>query len=329
MLNRLLQRIKSETQVLAYRTGWDRFLFPAGGAGSRILMFHNILPQTDHSINMRNLGVEDFRRIMHFVKKNYEIRHADEIDPDQKNNRQLAITFDDGLINNLRYALPVLEELQIPATFFIPTTWLHGRKITWPDELSLLLKKIPSEITFRSVTFRRTAFNQFRDAHGQQRLEDVLLKLEQDEIDSFLNDLRLSLNYEPDSDHSMEDAWRVMKGEEIKLLSQSSRVKIGSHALSHKNLCMLPLDEVREELCDSRKYLEQVTGGEVKMIAFPFGLWNQDVLNAAIDAGYSRSFGVENLHPECLEHRPLNRLGLYNFTPVECQMHTIRRSFLV
>jgi len=37
-----------------------------------------------------------------------------------------VVTFDDGYENNLLYALPVLEELNVPATFFIATAYLDS-----------------------------------------------------------------------------------------------------------------------------------------------------------------------------------------------------------
>ncbi len=38
-----------------------------------------------------------------------------------------AVSFDDGLRNNLTAALPILTRLGIPATVYVPTGWLDGR----------------------------------------------------------------------------------------------------------------------------------------------------------------------------------------------------------
>jgi peptidoglycan/xylan/chitin deacetylase (PgdA/CDA1 family) len=43
---------------------------------------------------------------------------------------RVAITFDDGYRSVLEHAVPVLRELGIPATFFIPTQWI-GESNTW------------------------------------------------------------------------------------------------------------------------------------------------------------------------------------------------------
>lgn len=56
--------------------------------------------------------------------------------PDDKNGA-LSITYDDGNINQFKYALPIMERLKLPATFFIitggiPGSIYHGRFIGRP-----------------------------------------------------------------------------------------------------------------------------------------------------------------------------------------------------
>src|ERR1700761_7415044 len=56
--------------------------------------------------------------------------------PDGKNGA-LSITYDDGNINQFKYALPIMERLRLPATFFvitggIPDSKYHGKFIGRP-----------------------------------------------------------------------------------------------------------------------------------------------------------------------------------------------------
>src|ERR1700735_1174920 len=49
----------------------------------------------------------------------------------------VSITYDDGSINQFKYALPIMERLKLPATFFIitggiPGSTYHGRFIGRP-----------------------------------------------------------------------------------------------------------------------------------------------------------------------------------------------------
>ncbi len=51
----------------------------------------------------------------------------------EKNNFYSAITFDDGFVNLLENALPVMEKMNIPAMIFIPTGFI-GKKPEWDFE---------------------------------------------------------------------------------------------------------------------------------------------------------------------------------------------------
>ena len=43
-------------------------------------------------------------------------------------NGAVSLTYDDGSINQFKYALPIMERLRIPATFFVITGGIPGSK---------------------------------------------------------------------------------------------------------------------------------------------------------------------------------------------------------
>src|SRR6185437_3528364 len=50
----------------------------------------------------------------------------------------VAVTFDDGYVDNLVYAKPILAEYGIPATLFLPTGSVGQPEEFWWDELAKL-----------------------------------------------------------------------------------------------------------------------------------------------------------------------------------------------
>src|SRR5262245_1326386 len=52
----------------------------------------------------------------------------------QKLHRELAITFDDGYLDNFANAAPILEKHSLPATFFVVTQWIGSVVVPWWDQ---------------------------------------------------------------------------------------------------------------------------------------------------------------------------------------------------
>jgi peptidoglycan/xylan/chitin deacetylase (PgdA/CDA1 family) len=65
--------------------------------------------------------------------------------------------------------------------------------------------------------------------------------------------------------------------------------EIGSHTMSHPRLTTLGDEELREELVDSRSLVAERLG-RCELFSYPFGAWDERVVAAAADAGYSFAF---------------------------------------
>ncbi len=66
---------------------------------------------------------------------------------------------------------------------------------------------------------------------------------------------------------------------------------IGSHAHNHVNLTTLQGEVLRSELRESRRLLEDLTGSSIHTHAYPWAVYNRDVLAETRDAGYRFAFG--------------------------------------
>lgn len=104
-----------------------------------ILMYHHVCP-ADHvpaeSVALEGwryrIAPEDFRRqLLWFQQRGWQYVSLQNYiacfaDPHQQNARHIAVTFDDGWVDNFQYALPVLTELKIPATIFVVSGEMCG-----------------------------------------------------------------------------------------------------------------------------------------------------------------------------------------------------------
>ena len=76
----------------------------------------------------------------------------------------------------------------------------------------------------------------------------------------------------------------LSKDEIIKL--SSSSWEIGSHGQSHRSFLELEKDELKAEIFESKKILEDITSNKVLSIAPPFSQINQRAYDYCVEAGY-------------------------------------------
>ncbi|MFK7855164.1 MAG: polysaccharide deacetylase family protein [Granulosicoccus sp.] len=82
-----------------------------------------------------------------------------------------------------------------------------------------------------------------------------------------------------------------MDSEQLKTLSETSGMYVGSHGLSHRFFDDMSPAESIHELAHSRKLLETLTSRPCQSISFPGGRYNNETLSQLQAAGYQQWFG--------------------------------------
>jgi peptidoglycan/xylan/chitin deacetylase (PgdA/CDA1 family) len=67
-------------------------------------------------------------------------------------------------------------------------------------------------------------------------------------------------------------------------------MELGSHSLSHRDLRQLSDAELAAELSDSKQAVEAITGRPCRLFAYPYGLYDDRVVEAVGAAGYELAF---------------------------------------
>jgi peptidoglycan/xylan/chitin deacetylase (PgdA/CDA1 family) len=62
---------------------------------------------------------------------------------------------------------------------------------------------------------------------------------------------------------------------------------IGAHTLTHPHLDQIPLAQAREEICASKRKLEDTFGREVRHFAYPYGGFTPAVMDLVREAGFA------------------------------------------
>jgi peptidoglycan/xylan/chitin deacetylase (PgdA/CDA1 family) len=76
-------------------------------------------------------------------------------------------------------------------------------------------------------------------------------------------------------------------------------VSIGSHTMTHSKVPLLGEEDAKREIFESKKELEGILGRKIRVISFPYGEYNQRIVNLARQAGYQRVFTILPSKPFC------------------------------
>ncbi|WP_175621785.1 polysaccharide deacetylase family protein [Chryseobacterium schmidteae] len=92
----------------------------------RILMYHQVLPQSIAYKNDLIVTVENLEEQLIYIKNNFETVFFKDLEVSKSVENKIILTFDDGYYNNLQYLIPLLEKHQLKATIFIPTEFIQN-----------------------------------------------------------------------------------------------------------------------------------------------------------------------------------------------------------
>ncbi len=108
---------------------------------------------------------------------------------------------------------------------------------------------------------------------------------------------------------------RQLTSEELRALSQEGW-GIGSHGATHARLTAMDQQALKRELEESKRTLESVLERSVDWFAYPYGVFDQGVRQAAARAGYRLAFATEmgDGFPLSIPRRVIKgRAGMFNF----------------
>jgi peptidoglycan/xylan/chitin deacetylase (PgdA/CDA1 family) len=101
---------------------------------------------------------------------------------------------------------------------------------------------------------------------------------------------------------------RSMTWAQVEAMAEAG-MEFGSHGLSHLHLPTLGEEELRQELLDSRRAVEQRLG-RCTMLAYPFGDWDGRVAAAAKAAGYAFAFTLPRSHQAAADALTIPRIAV-------------------
>jgi peptidoglycan/xylan/chitin deacetylase (PgdA/CDA1 family) len=300
--------------------GFEKLLLSFKSKKNIIINFHGVTNIKGNRFNNRHMDASEFEKIIIYLKKNYNIvplKELFEIYRSKKTNgkRTIALTFDDGYINNFTVALPILKKHQVPATFYLISEGLVNKDFyVWPDVIDLIQKNTKEDLVFSFGTFK---FPNFYSDELQISLVD-LMKKSAEKRETYLNEIKTKYPIYLKEAAKFPKLIKLITKEEIASYKNEPLIEYGSHTHLHYNLEHLTEATCSDEVNRSKTIIEESIGKPIISLAFPDGSYNTTTIANCKKAGYENVTAVSyKLNENNKDPYILSRFTISNSTTCE------------
>jgi peptidoglycan/xylan/chitin deacetylase (PgdA/CDA1 family) len=246
-----------------------------------VLVYHRVSALGD--AQLLNVSPERFRRQLEHIASQYRPAHLRDLFVGRNRRGTVAVTFDDGYLDNLTVAKPLLEATGVPATVFVSAGGLGEEQLSDTVERCLLGPDAPPPTLTLSIGGQERTWQTTGEPiegwnvtggsdptprHAAYReVQSLIRPLPAAERTQALDALKRWAG----GPTAPRDERRLMVERELVELVEGGTVEVGSHGVNHLILALQTEVDQREELVSSKHLLEEILARPVPTFAYPYG----------------------------------------------------------
>lgn len=201
----------------------------------------------------------------------------------------ICLTFDDGYLDNLTTAAPILQRHRLPATLFLATGYVERAETQWSDTLHWAFSQRRAQVLSlpgagltradlaspaRATAVRRQLHKHLLEASHAQR--GMLLEELQRQLAPAGRPPRLTMNWD----------------EVRELRRRYPLFEIGGHTRDHVDLCTHGGEAAREQIAGCADDLRRELGVAPRHFSFPYSRWCAKSRAEVIASGWASAVGM-------------------------------------
>jgi peptidoglycan/xylan/chitin deacetylase (PgdA/CDA1 family) len=232
-----------------------------------------------------------------FIHPNELILNYNEIV--NSNENYFFVTFDDGLKEQYQYALPILDELNIPAIFFANSRNFQSKKLSTVHKIHLL-RSIISPHDFLSQLSKLNTNVKLSEDEGAKAQSIYIYDDKESALLKYSLNFKINFKIQEEIINSIFGNYfneKEVLGElymsETEIIDLGKKGYLGSHTHNHFPIGLLEEKEIEFELQNSKQFFENLSNTKIEMVAYPYGspeACNIAVAKIAKEVGYKLGF---------------------------------------
>jgi peptidoglycan/xylan/chitin deacetylase (PgdA/CDA1 family) len=223
-------------------------------SGARILMFHGT-PRRQAKM---------FAQQLSYLARNFDIVALDSLARSPQGGK-LALTFDDGLRNNVTVLYPILKRLGIPATFFVCPGLIERRRWLWNHEARQRLLSMASEALAELAAEVGAPAGPAEAEPFVEWMKTLDLRA-RSRVEKKVREATPGFTPSPEEREEFDLAdWSELRSLDPKV------VTVGSHTMTHVILTAIEPRQAEAEIGDSRRMIEKRLGRPADLFCYPNG----------------------------------------------------------
>lgn len=286
------------------------------------ITYHIVAPPEDSILPEFLIMTPDkFKGQLQYLKKNHRILNPDElyyyIDKDALPTNSCILTFDDGHLGQFKYALPILEELDLTAFFFVPTCILYDKRLPVVEKQRILqyaddnyekfyadfcaavqevCPGLPRHLYYPFESTVSQALSYYSEYKFYSPLERLFRKVREtlltaEQFEEIINGIFGSRYSEQQilKDYFMEA--NLLK----KMLDRGA--EFGGHGHNHLIDTSTTAEIIRDDVRKAFLYMHDYLNKDIRSYAYPYGIYTETTIDAisshkTVKAGFTCSPGI-------------------------------------
>ncbi len=277
-INALLSRLnRRKVLILWYHGICDDSFTQLKGYDDRFITRSSFMKQMEYLKN-KSYNLITMTELINTIKNNGEF------------NKNVVLTFDDGLKNVIKNAYPIMQEYNAKGCLYVVSDNTEMDTLIWSDHVETLINsQKPGEFLFffkgKKYTYILSDMKSYEYA-----IKDIKKKLRSITNKEMQEHLKQFTQVEKEN---LPEEYTLASWDELKELD-AEILEIGSHTRTHPNCANLTDDvELENEILHSKEEIENIIGRKVEHFCYPAGSYNRRVLDEVKASGYQSAVTIE------------------------------------